>query len=371
MPNFRKKPVVVEAVQFNAIGDHPAVFATAESPTGFGIMTLEHTKVAHEVTPGDWIITGVKGEYYACKPDIFDATYEAATIPSPAQEPVEVPAGFKLAWVPDYPEGDVIGPCICGSWPGGKCLRCPVQNPPAAPVSPPAESGEVGKAARLLLDLWNSGTLEDTADAAAVDACIRADETAGMCVGAWLETLASTPAPQPCVQCMHGTILGGEPNDCAAPDCPCAAPQPGGAVKVKALEWRDREGVHPRYVAAAITGDYFIDRTKGGAFSWWTAALRGKVEVHTLDAAKAAAQADYERRILSALSPSPSGWDAGAARGGWMLMNDNGKRWRICGPAGRWIMKPEGAITADEARTICETAMGTALPLPTPPAVEG
>ncbi|MCL8385811.1 hypothetical protein [Xanthobacter aminoxidans] len=47
-----------------------------------------------------------------------------------------------------------------------------------------------------------------------------------------------------------------------------------------------------------------------------------------------------------------------AGRAGWILMNDDGKRWRICGPAGRWVMKPEGAITADEARAICETAMG-------------
>ena len=31
---------------------------------------------AHYVTPGDWIITGVKGEHYPCKPDIFEATYE-------------------------------------------------------------------------------------------------------------------------------------------------------------------------------------------------------------------------------------------------------------------------------------------------------
>ncbi len=30
------------------------------------------------VTPGDWIITGVKGEHYPCKPDIFEATYERA-----------------------------------------------------------------------------------------------------------------------------------------------------------------------------------------------------------------------------------------------------------------------------------------------------
>lgn len=75
---YRKKPVVIEAVQFNKMGDHPAVIETKDSPTGFGIMTLEHTKVAHEVTLGDWIITGVKGEVYACKPDIFEATYEPA-----------------------------------------------------------------------------------------------------------------------------------------------------------------------------------------------------------------------------------------------------------------------------------------------------
>ena len=73
---FRKRPVVIEATQFNALGDHPAVVEDADSPTGFGIHTLEHTGTKHEVTPGDWIITGVKGEVYACKPDIFELTYE-------------------------------------------------------------------------------------------------------------------------------------------------------------------------------------------------------------------------------------------------------------------------------------------------------
>ena len=75
---YRKKPVVIEATQFFKLGDHPAVVADASSPTGFGIHTLEHTAIKHEVTPGDWIITGVKGEVYACKPDIFEATYEPA-----------------------------------------------------------------------------------------------------------------------------------------------------------------------------------------------------------------------------------------------------------------------------------------------------
>lgn len=75
---FRKMPVVVDAVQFFKDGDHPAVHLDGRSPTGFAIYTLENVEVKHEVTPGDWIITGVAGENYPCKPDIFAATYEPA-----------------------------------------------------------------------------------------------------------------------------------------------------------------------------------------------------------------------------------------------------------------------------------------------------
>ena len=89
MPLFRKKPVVIEAVQWFEVGDHPAVHGRPPEMMAFcgkcerrsyehgEITTLEskqgHT---HEVCPGDWIITGVQGEVYACKPDIFAATYE-------------------------------------------------------------------------------------------------------------------------------------------------------------------------------------------------------------------------------------------------------------------------------------------------------
>ncbi len=76
---YRKKPVVIQAAQF-----HPentpwpdGVVADSTSPTGYRIPTLENTAVGHEVTPGDWIIIGVAGEKYACKPDIFVKTYEA------------------------------------------------------------------------------------------------------------------------------------------------------------------------------------------------------------------------------------------------------------------------------------------------------
>ena len=78
MGNYRKKPVVIQAVQFDPSASQwpDGVVATTDLryPQGYIIETLENT---HEVTPGDWIITGVKGEKYPCKPDIFSATYEA------------------------------------------------------------------------------------------------------------------------------------------------------------------------------------------------------------------------------------------------------------------------------------------------------
>jgi hypothetical protein len=75
---YRKKPIVIDAVQWFRPGDHPAVVADERSPTGYAIYTPENTAVAFEVTPGDWIITGVKGEVYPCKPDVFAASYEPA-----------------------------------------------------------------------------------------------------------------------------------------------------------------------------------------------------------------------------------------------------------------------------------------------------
>ncbi len=90
MAKFRKKPVVIEAMQWWPPGDkrwpgplpeveiliagpnHPTLqqgkFLTAN------IVTLECSMT---VSPCDWIITGVKGEKYPCKPDIFEATYES------------------------------------------------------------------------------------------------------------------------------------------------------------------------------------------------------------------------------------------------------------------------------------------------------
>lgn len=83
---YRKKPVVIEAVLH--LGDHGDVAAAEDiarwcgGEVGWGpkadpgilIKTREGTMRAD---PGDWIIRGVQGEFYPCKPDIFEATYEA------------------------------------------------------------------------------------------------------------------------------------------------------------------------------------------------------------------------------------------------------------------------------------------------------
>lgn len=89
MAKFRKKPVVIEAVHFfgfnspNGVAlEIPAdVKAFIGRPiiqynsAGIVISTMEGD---HLASPGDWIIRGVKGELYPCKPDIFAMTYDPA-----------------------------------------------------------------------------------------------------------------------------------------------------------------------------------------------------------------------------------------------------------------------------------------------------
>jgi len=87
MSKFRKKPVVIEAVQFKD-GDFQAimdVFPETKAWNGYlreeggwalEISTLEGVMTA---TDGDWIIKGVNGEFYPCKPDIFEMTYDEVT----------------------------------------------------------------------------------------------------------------------------------------------------------------------------------------------------------------------------------------------------------------------------------------------------
>lgn len=86
---FRKKPVVIDAWQVREVSSdvteelpswllHAICAKTVEVDAGnvHSIKTLEGTMRAEK---GDWIIRGVKGELYPCKPDIFAATYESVT----------------------------------------------------------------------------------------------------------------------------------------------------------------------------------------------------------------------------------------------------------------------------------------------------
>lgn len=84
---FRKKPVVIEAVQWDELQDtfkkltfmgmksfgHEGHRDRPEEVRNLRIRTLEGSLIASK---GDWIIKGVKGEFYPCKPDILEATYE-------------------------------------------------------------------------------------------------------------------------------------------------------------------------------------------------------------------------------------------------------------------------------------------------------
>ena len=72
---FRKKPVVIEAFQWRPFMGEVGGVARCSglNVSTYEIKTLEGR---HIVSSGDWIITGIKGEVYACKPDIFEQTYE-------------------------------------------------------------------------------------------------------------------------------------------------------------------------------------------------------------------------------------------------------------------------------------------------------
>ncbi|MDO8543820.1 MAG: hypothetical protein Q7S40_25540 [Opitutaceae bacterium] len=80
---YRKRPVVIEAIQFNG-RNHDELLAFCGdvlrripmSLTPVPLLEIETREGAMRASVGDWIIRGVKGEFYPCKPDIFAATYE-------------------------------------------------------------------------------------------------------------------------------------------------------------------------------------------------------------------------------------------------------------------------------------------------------
>lgn len=87
MAKYRKKPVVIEAFQYNRWGDVPqAPLSGIDSDENWkcfdcGHLAHEHANCKtlegyHIVCPTDWLIKGVEGEWYPCKNRIFEKTYE-------------------------------------------------------------------------------------------------------------------------------------------------------------------------------------------------------------------------------------------------------------------------------------------------------
>jgi hypothetical protein len=76
---FRKKPVIIEAVQYDGSNAGEIIRFTdgkALTNTCYDHLTIPTLEGNHRADVGDWIIKGVAGEFYPCKPDIFKATYE-------------------------------------------------------------------------------------------------------------------------------------------------------------------------------------------------------------------------------------------------------------------------------------------------------
>lgn len=85
MSKYRNKTVVIEAVQFTplTIDDCEQFVGGDVGKDADGHTVFATREGAMHVSLSDWIIKGVKGEFYPCKPDIFEATYEPATAPEP------------------------------------------------------------------------------------------------------------------------------------------------------------------------------------------------------------------------------------------------------------------------------------------------
>ncbi len=103
--SYRKKPVMIEAVQWT--GENHAEMCEFIDPEAFEIiprvgLVIHTLEGDHYASPGAYIIKGINGEFYPCKPDIFAKTYESATLTPPnewvsVEERLPEPGGRVLA----------------------------------------------------------------------------------------------------------------------------------------------------------------------------------------------------------------------------------------------------------------------------------
>ncbi|MFG1247316.1 DnaJ-like cysteine-rich domain-containing protein [Xanthobacter flavus] len=290
---------------------------------------------ALKATSRKWTVQKNKPEWL--KPDQTDVELEPLyTHPAPMQEPVAVPAGMTAdeAWQ-DLCEKDDRTSI---DYPGFALIRqkeLAAYMLAAAPVSPPAESGEEDMEHCIACDEpFKDGDLiyPDINGGYIHDDCADANGFVGDRPEPQVWPLASTPAPQRCPACggkgheqewmgddkgaaITSCMRCGGSGEAQQPDHVADAgrmidPQPGGAVKVKALEWVEAppELQTTRFVAKSEVGTYYVreDAWRPEDCVWLAA--------DGIEAGKVAVQIDYDRarRSHAALSPSPSGWDAGA-----------------------------------------------------------
>lgn len=107
---YRKKPVVIEAVQWT--GENHAEMCEFINPEVFEIiprvgLVIRTLEGDHHASPGDYIIKGVNGEFYPCKPDIFAKTYESASL-TPPNEPLTLDELREMdgepVWIVEHPD---------------------------------------------------------------------------------------------------------------------------------------------------------------------------------------------------------------------------------------------------------------------------
>lgn len=141
---FRMKPMIVEAIQF--FPDKlpiEGVYKAGLTDYGEPIFVVKTLEGVMRLSTGDWLITGVVGEKYACKPDVFAMTYEPINEVRKALPPVDrlseqerstVNARLRadgldpeklIGWPIDAPKqynactdacDSWNGPCACGAW---------------------------------------------------------------------------------------------------------------------------------------------------------------------------------------------------------------------------------------------------------------
>ena len=83
---FRKKPVVIEAIkwdgkiktlhQLQSMGMETSIYSVGDAVIEIINLHIKTLEGEHYAQVGDWIIKGVKGDFYPCKPDIFEQTYD-------------------------------------------------------------------------------------------------------------------------------------------------------------------------------------------------------------------------------------------------------------------------------------------------------